>query len=98
MNDAALVREHRLERHGLARRADALRDAGRDLLELVLAPAAITLDVDGYVHRPPDALRRDRGHDMLQRDEVLTSTPDEHPERVALHFDPPLPGDALDDY
>ena len=37
MHDAAFVGEHRLERHGLAARAHARRDALRDLAQLLLA-------------------------------------------------------------
>ena len=40
-----LVGEHRLERHGLARGADARRNAERDLAKLILAAPAVALDV-----------------------------------------------------
>src|SRR2546430_16861554 len=80
VHDAPFVREHRLERHGLSGRLHAPRDAARDLTELLLTVTAIPLDVDGHVHRTADRLRRDRRHDLLQRDEVLAAASDERTE------------------
>src|SRR6266545_5937817 len=50
VNDAALVGEHRFERHGLAARAHTRCDTLRDLAELVLASAPVPFDVHRDVH------------------------------------------------
>src|SRR6266542_2217374 len=50
VDDTALIGKHRLERHGLAARADARRDTLRDLAELILAPAPVPFDVHRDVH------------------------------------------------
>src|SRR5439155_1701976 len=39
------------------------------------------------VDRTPDPLRGDRAHDLLERDEVLTATPDERAELTAAHVE-----------
>src|SRR6266850_1079761 len=96
MHDAPFVREHRLERHGLTARAHARSDALRDLPQLVLAAAAVSLDVDGNVHRPPDLLRGDRADDLLQRDEILSAAPDERSEVRADHVDALKSGTILE--
>src|SRR5437879_325841 len=87
VHDPPLVGEHRLERHGLAARAHAFRDTASDLAELLFAAAAIALDVERDMDRPPDAARCDRGRDLLQGDEVLAAPPDEGAEIRAQHFD-----------
>src|SRR5207248_6913607 len=88
VHDATLIREHRLERDGLAGRANARGDASCYLAELFLAAPAVTLDVDGDVHRTPDPTRGHRGGDLLQRDEVLAAAPDERAEVRGEHVDP----------
>src|SRR5688572_23497074 len=87
VHDAALVGEHRLEGHGLATRPHARRDALRDLPQLVLAPPPVAFDVHRDVHRPANALRRDRAHDLLQRDQVLAAAADQRAEVGAEHVD-----------
>src|SRR5258708_21891506 len=77
VHDAPLVGEHRLERHGLAGGLDSACDALRDLAQLILAPVAVALDIDRHVHGVAGGLRGDRGHDLLQRDEVLAAAADE---------------------
>src|SRR6185503_1894318 len=87
VNDSPRVSEHRLERHGLAARANTRRDALRDLAELVLAPAPIALDVNRNVNGPAHLLRGDGADDLLQRDEVLAAATDERTEVGAEDID-----------
>src|SRR5438094_1404685 len=87
VHDAPLIGEHRLERDGLPARAHPRSNALRDLAELVLPATSIAFDVDRDVNGAADALRRDRAHDLLQRDEVLAAAPDERAEIGAEHVD-----------
>jgi hypothetical protein len=80
VHDPPLVGEHRLERHRLAARAHARRNAASDLTELLLSAPAIPLDVERNVDRAADSTRRDRRGDLLEGDEVLTATADERAE------------------
>src|SRR2546430_1830925 len=65
VHDPPLVRQHRLERHGLSACLHSGRDAARDLAELLLAAPAIALDVEGDVDSAPDPPGGDRGGDLL---------------------------------
>src|SRR2546428_33644 len=87
VDDSPLVREHRLERHGLPARLDARCDAASDLAQLLLAAPAIPLDVERDVDGAPDSPRRDRRRDLLQRDEVLAAATDERAEIWTRTFD-----------
>src|SRR5437762_714710 len=87
VHDPPLVREHRLEGHGLAAGLHPAGDATGDLAKLLLPPAAITLDVDRHVHRATDRLGRDGRDDLLERDEILPASTDECTEIAALDLE-----------
>jgi hypothetical protein len=77
VHDPPLIGEHRLERHRLAARAHAVRDATRDLAELLLAAVTIAFDVQRHVDGAADPSRRYRGRDLLQGDKVFAAATDQ---------------------
>ena len=88
VDDAALDGGHRLELDDLAGLDDALRRAVRDVAQLLLAAAAVVLDVDRDAVMLALAAADDQVDDVLQAGELLAAAADQGPEIVALDVQP----------
>src|SRR5256885_9555117 len=84
VHDPALDGGHRLELDDLARLQHTLGRSPRDVAQLVLAPAAVVLDVDRDAIGLTLAARDDQVHQVLQACQLLPPPPDEHPQVIAL--------------
>ena len=83
MNHAPLDGGHRLELDDLARLDHALRGAIGNVAQLLLAAAAVVLDVDGDAMVLALAAPDDQVDDVLQAGQLLAAAADQRAEVVA---------------